>query len=250
MQKNILTEADLRAALLPIETKEYVVSHNTYVTPLAKDFLKDRNISLVRDEDFTSNQTMPGTVIENNGNDTFIDAVTGQGYSDKPEEMTHLRGNLLVPKMDARIYFRGKIDSLQAKVLELQCLAIEEKYLVLCDCLEEILDYLKKILAAEVKDIPFEEIYLLEMNEEELRRVSHHVKEEIDISHPIPSYRMGKMAMGLNSLRTQVREAELAAACFSDSQRTDLVKAMNRLSSAVYIIFCRLLAGNYRGRKK
>ncbi|NCB41343.1 MAG: hypothetical protein EOM59_01785 [Clostridia bacterium] len=249
MQKSILTEADLRTALLPVETKEYVVSNNTYVTPSARDYLKERSIVLVRTGEFSSNQTMPWERIEDNGALTYMDALTGEYYSDKPEEMTHLRGNLLVLKTDTRIRFRGKIDSLQARVLELQCVALEERLPAVCDALEEVLQYLRELLAAEVKDVPFEVPILLGMREAELKYVSHHVKEEIGIAHPVPSYRMGRMAMGLNHLRTQVREAELVAVELNNTQRADLIKAMNRLSSAIYIIFCRLLAGNDRGRK-
>jgi len=249
MQKSILTEADLRASLLPVETKEYVVSKNTYVTPSARDFLKDRGITLVREDVSSSNQKMPIVSIKENGAFTDMDALTGKGYFDKPEEMTHLRGNLLVIKTDPRIRFRGKIDSLQAKVLELQCVAVEESLPSICHALEEVLQYLRELLAAEVKDAPLEVTTLLGMNESELRYVSHHVDQEIGIAHPVPSYHMGKMAMGLNRLRTQVREAELVAFELESNQRADIIKAMNRLSSAIYIIFCRLLAENDRGKK-
>lgn len=249
MHKRVVTEADLRTALLPRETKEYFISENTYITPSAIDFLKERKIALVRTGDAVSNRVMPVANIEDRGNLTFIDALTGKTFSEKPEEMTHLRENLLVPKTDSRICFRGKIDSLQAKVLELQCVAIEEESFILCDNLEEVLNYLRMLLAAEVKDVSFDKIVLLGMNESELRYVSHHVKEEIGIAHPVPSCRMGKMAIGLNSLRAQVREVELSVMSLESKHKESFIKAMNRLSSAVYIMFCRLLAENYRGRR-
>lgn len=249
MHKRVVTEADLRTALLPRETKEYFISQNTYITPSAIDFLKDRNIALVRTGDAASDRVMPVMNIEDRGKLTFVDAFTGQTYSEKPEEMTHLRGNLLVPKTDSRIRFRGKIDSLQAKVLELQCVAIEEGFLALRDNLEEVLNYLRMLLAAEVKDVSFDQIVLLGMDESELRYVSHHVEEKIGIAHPIPSCRMGKMAIGLNSLRAQAREVELCAVNLESEHKESFIKAMNRLSSAVYIMFCRLLAENYRGSR-
>ena len=46
---------------------------------------------------------------------------------EKPEEMTHLRGNRLVPKTHPRIRFRGQLDSLMAQVLELQCRAAADR---------------------------------------------------------------------------------------------------------------------------
>jgi ethanolamine utilization cobalamin adenosyltransferase len=72
----------------------------------------------------------------------------------------------------------------------------------------------------------------------------------LGIDHPIPHYRMGRLCVALNRLRTQVREAELyAAAAFTEPDgacaREDIVEALNRLSSCVYILFCRKLAGFY-----
>lgn len=248
MQKRIVTEEDLRSALLPADTKEYLVSQHTYVTPSAKDFLKERRIALVRAGAEGLKQAMPTEAIADKADRTYVDAYTGRGYAQKPEEMTHLRGNLLVLKTDPRIRFRGRIDSLQAKVLELQCLALEEKLVFLCEELEEVLLFLRALLAAEVKDLPFENISLLGMSETELRYASHHIEEKIGIPHPIPSYHMGKMAMALNSLRTQVREAELLAMELDTQYKADFIKAMNRLSSAVYILFCRLIKRNDKGR--
>ena len=57
---------------------------------------------------------------------------------------------------------------------------------------------------------------------------------------------MGRLAARLNLLRARTREAELAAErAFAEGEREDILKAMNSLSSAVYILFCRLLAGEY-----
>ena len=60
---------------------------------------------------------------------------------------------------------------------------------------------------------------------------------------------MGAVCVALNSLRTFVRETELAAvtAFMRDNEMTrpDIVEALNRLSSCVYIIFCKKVAGQY-----
>ena len=55
--------------------------------------------------------------------------------------------------------------------------------------------------------------------------------------------------MELNRLRTRVREAEIAA-IRALPERTDILRAMNRLSSAVYVIFCRQLSGWYETMKE
>ena len=163
--------------------------------------------------------------------------------------MTHLRGNLLVPKGHPQIAFRGKLDSLEAKILETQIAACDEGFPQVAELLEEVYGCVREILGAEVKGVPLGEQTLMGMNSEELRRVSHHVKEEIGIPHPVPSYGMGRLCVALNALRTCVRETELAAvAAFcngADCARPDIIQALNRLSSCVYIMFCRKLAGYY-----
>jgi ethanolamine utilization cobalamin adenosyltransferase len=75
------------------------------------------------------------------------------------------------------------------------------------------------------------------------------VKKVFGIEHPIPNYQMGRLCVALNSLRTQVREAELSAArafsCGDSCSRSDLIEGLNRMSSCVYIILCRKLSGYY-----
>ena len=43
-----------------------------------------------------------------------------------------------------------------------------------------------------------------------------------------------------------MREAELCAAGAFDGGREDILRWLNRLSSGVYLIFCRELAGYYK----
>ena len=63
---------------------------------------------------------------------------------------------------------------------------------------------------------------------------------------------MGKICVALNALRTQVRETELCAVnAFSKNpdEHLDIVEGLNRLSSCVYILFCRVAAGHYEEGK-
>lgn len=137
-----------------------------------------------------------------------------------------------------------------AQIMSVQLIVEEQASERIVEELEELLSYTREILAAEVKDEPLEEICFLSLDGDGIRRVSQHVKAEIGIDHPIPHYRMGRMCVALNSLRTQIREVELfAAAAFTGPDgvcsRNDIVKGLNRLSSGVYILFCRKLAGYY-----
>lgn len=253
MQK-ILTEALLRSQLLPEGTRDYTVTEDTVVTPTAREYLKKRRIELkIASESGRQAagkngiQAMSRSEIKNNGPLTYVDAQTGKGYREKPEDMTHLRGNLLVPKTHPRIVFRGKLDSLEACVLETQAMADSEGLKELCGQLGELLEHVRCVLGAEVKDQVLEPKRLFGYDHDQLRYVSHHVKEELGIDHPVPDYRMGMTALKLNTLRTCIREAELAAAAAFQGDRPDLIEEMNRLSSGAYILFCRRVAGQRGG---
>ena len=229
MQRKLLTETELRAHWSRHRTDTFCVEDGTVITPAAQDFLRENGISLR----FTP----------------FGDTL---GY--KPEEMTHLSGTELVSKTHPRIKFRGMVDSLIARLLELQVLAAENGETQIVEELDELLSYSRKIMAAEVKETSLEEPYLLGMNSEKLRHDSQQVKSVFGIDHPVFDHRMGQMCMALNQLRTQVRETELSAAqaFASDSgcTRKDLIEALNRMSSCIYIMICRKLSGYYTGGKR
>ncbi|MDR0388910.1 MAG: hypothetical protein LBH73_02450 [Spirochaetaceae bacterium] len=187
------------------------------------------------------------------GDAAFVDAESGGRLSAKPEHFTHLSGKRLVSKESERIAFRGRIDSLEAEVLEAQALADSLGQAWYCDALGEVLSFLREVLAAEVSEKPLPPPELFGLDAEELHRQSHDVKESFGLAHPVPDYRMGPLALRLNTLRTRIREGELLAvrafAPGKDTERKDLILAMNRLSSALYWLFCRLVAGAARGTK-
>jgi ethanolamine utilization cobalamin adenosyltransferase len=158
----------------------------------------------------------------------------------RPEHMTHLSGSRLVRKSHGRIAFRGMIDSLEAEVLEAQCLAAEpgaERYRAF---LGETLDVLREILAAEVRETPLPPFGLFGLSLEELHRQSHDTESAFGFSHPVPVYGMGPLALRLNTLRAKIREGELLAVRVLRG-RKDIITAMNRLSSAMYWLFCNLV---------
>lgn len=240
----VIDETVLRTANLPAGTKEYRVPRGAYVTPLAREYLAARGIALVFEEAQKSYaKTMPVPPVPAKGPRRYIIAATGESCTVKPEHMTHLRGNLLVEKTHPRIEFRGRLDSLEAKILELQILADKAGKSRLYDELGEALLYVRGILAAEVKEAPLAECTLLGMDAAELRRTSHDIQGTFGFGHPVPDAKMGELPVFLNTLRTQVRECELSAVRAFGSTREDIVRALNRLSGGIYILFCRELAG-------
>jgi len=252
LKQRILTDIELRARWQSGGGCETLtVESGTILTPAARDFLREHGVTLVYGSSYEPMTVTP--LPAEGGKPRYRDAVTGQEMESKGEFMTHLHGNLLVPKTNPRIAFRGKLDCLMAQLIGVQMVAAEEDKEALAEELQQLLLRLHQILAAEVKDEPLAPQKLLGMDSSEIRRVSHRVKEYIGIDHPIPSYKMGRMCCALNRLRTQVREVELAAAnAFADGQggccRMDILQELNRLSSCVYILFCRNLAGWYKGR--
>ena len=244
MRPKLLTDAELRAHFFRTHSKTYPLPADTILTPAARDFVKEQGINLVPAGNSMSMSPIP----KKGGKPVYVEAATGRELTEKPETMTHLRGNLLVPKTHPRIAFRGKLDSLQAQIIALQVRCKDEPALL--RDLGELLSACRAILGAEVKEEPLPPLRILGMDSGELRRCSHQVKEVYGIGHPVPSYEMGPICAQLNLLRTQVRETELSAArAFekgdSTFDRADLIEGLNRLSSAVYILFCRKVSGWY-----
>ena len=65
----------------------------------------------------------------------------------------------------------------------------------------------------------------------------------------LPDYKMGIVYSALNVIRTSIREAEvIAVSAFKQNrklERIDIIEELNRLSSALHIMMCRYLAGEY-----
>ena len=161
-----------------------------------------------------------------------VEILPAPAKTPKPEPMTHLNGDTLVPKTHPRIFLRGKLDSLESTLIlcQLQLPALTQP-------LGELLAQTRRILRCEVLEEPLKEVRLLGLTEEELRRRSHIPQEYYGVPHFMPEATDGETIAHLNRLRCQVRETELAAAAaFPEGQREDLLQALNRMSSAVYLL--------------
>jgi ethanolamine utilization cobalamin adenosyltransferase len=167
--------------------------------------------------------------------------------------MTSLSGDRMVPKTDGRIHFRGKLDSLEAETIEAQGLADFLKEGHYRDALGEVLGCLRGIMAAEVQESPFALPPLFGLSPEELHRQSHTAAAAFGLAgHPLPDYRQGPLAARLNTLRARTRELELCAvqvfggderaAGEAPARREDLCLALNRLSSALYWLYCHMVS--------
>lgn len=251
MKRKLLTDVELRARWSRERSDCYYVEEGTILTPSAMDFLRENHIRLCVRGGADGSAMSVTPIPMRDGKPLFRDAATGQELTEKPEEMTHLRGNLLVPKTHPQITFRGKLDTLQAQILGLQVLADSEGETGIVEDLQQLLELCRQILAAEVKDEPLQALKVMGMDSRQIRHDSQQVKKVFGIDHPIPHYKMGRVCVALNRLRAQVREAELCAVhaftgCDGACRRSDLVEALNRMSGCVYIILCRKLSGWYK----
>ena len=164
--------------------------------------------------------------------------LAGGGFTEeKPEHMTHLNGEVLVRKTHPRIDFRGKMDLLEAEILLCQ----KETAGELRQQLGEILTLARKILRCDVLEEPLLQEKLCGLTEVELRSRSHRPQEFYGQPHFMPEAEDTLTVLRLNRLRGLARQAELAAAhAFSDREgnitREDILQAMNRMSSMLYIL--------------
>lgn len=182
----------------------------------------------------------------------FVDYDTGALYLEKPEHMTHLYGNVLVPKNHRRILFRGKLDSLQALIVLDQAIIAEDGGSQrLVDDLGNILGILREMMRCDVLDEEFRNEYIIGLNHAQLRERSHDPMKFYQIKQMVlPDYTMGKHYALINQLRTAVRETEEAAVtAFQEGTRytrKDIVEELNRMSSALHIMMCMYLGGEYK----
>ena len=166
----------------------------------------------------------------------------GGGYvEEKPEHMTHLNAEFLVPKTHPRIAFRGAMDTLEAELILAQLAAPPE----ISVQLKQILDLARTILRCDVLETPLEDLTLCGLTEAELRHRSHFPQEYYGTAHFMPEAAQGEAMARLNRARCAAREAELRAAdAFSNREgnptRPDILQAMNRMSSMLYILMLRL----------
>lgn len=178
--------------------------------------------------------------------------IVGGGYLDeKPEHLTQLHRNLLVPKDDLRIRLRGEIDLLLAEVLKVQVRIAVLDIPRLLEDLEDICGYIRDLSRAEIMDEPFSDTVVLGMPLAEVHEMSHHPKQYFGRGHLFNiSYKDGEITVLLNGLRAMSRQCELDFyEAFKDKDglvsRPDLMEGYNRLSSAIYLLCLRAATGQY-----
>lgn len=169
--------------------------------------------------------------------------LSGGYVEEKPEHMTHLNGDVLVPKTHPRIVFRGKMDTLESELILCQ---LADKTLE--RPVGEILGLARQIIRCEVLGETLKWDTLCGLTEAEQRKRSHFPQEFYGQPHFMPSFTDGLAVARLNRARCAAREAELASVeAFSDRggnlTREDIPRALNRMSSMLYLLMIQKKAG-------
>jgi ethanolamine utilization cobalamin adenosyltransferase len=178
-----------------------------------------------------------------------------QEVSRKPDALTHLDATTLVAKNDARIAFRGRVDSAIAQAVLLQTdWQARSVPAVAQQMLADIRSALGNVLRCETLGEPMPPIAMGEFDEAQIHAISHNPLKHLGHDHIVPAVEHGATVARLNVLRTAVREAEVAGAqAFIDERfavsRGDVLQALNRLSSAVYVLMLIVLRYEKSGGK-
>ena len=114
--------------------------------------------------------------------------------------------------------------------------------------LEEILAFARVLLRCEVLNEPVPAGKLCGLTEAEIRSHSHRPQDFYNQPHFMPTAADGTVIIYLNKCRCTARDVELrAVAAFTDCDgnptRSDLLRALNRLSSMLYILMIRAKQG-------
>ena len=199
----------------------YYLGKGDQLTSTARDFLRRERIEI-----------LPGS----QARPERYRLLSGGYAEEKPEHMTHLNGEVLVPKTHPRIRFRGKMDTLEAELILCQLVPGAPE-----GALGEILDLSRKILRCDVLEEPLRQDTFCGLTQDEQRGRSHMPQDYYGQPHFMPQASDGSVIAGLNRARCFAREAELAAVeAFSDREgnllREDIPKALNRMSSMLYLL--------------
>src|SRR5699024_8602827 len=240
---SVVTEHYLREQWRKNSQEVIEVPSGTIVTPSAREFLNEKKIELkITEEDrdrsvpSSSTVTMETPKVEHRfrlyGTKAYID--------EKPEMMTALFGNQLVYKDHPRIQYRGKIDSFESELLWFRALIKEMDKETICQGLDDLYKYTRKLMRAEVLGEDLEDFVVLGYDADQVREFTHDPQKYFGIPHLMLTGDEPKEILLLNCLRAKIREVELSAyEVFRKEdkfEREDILKALNRLSSGFYFL--------------
>ena len=154
----LLTREDVRRMSDNGTRGPVVVNRDQKLTPGARDWLAAHKIQAV----FPQGRDDPAAPAAAKYRTLF-----GASLNEKPEHMTHLKGNILVRKDHPRIAFRGMIDALEGEILLAQ--QASKAYPALVKELEEALALVRRLIRCDVLEEPVGELSLCGYDAGQLR---------------------------------------------------------------------------------
>lgn len=267
---NVVTESELRELWQNGRGKVPVFAHGTRFSAAAHDFIKANHleIQLAQTAQETTLDTAsgpseswnkPGVFPVNLSGPIPSCSECGQPLQAKPHHMTQLDAEHFAPKTSPQLIFRGKVDSLHALMMLAASLARKFDLPELSVELDTLAAYCREILSAEYNHRQVAKLSFLGKSEEEIHEISHWPEKYLGIQHLVPGPTDHEILHWLNLLRTQCREAEISALLAfppgTDSSdyvraRATIHRALNRLSSAVYVLELYFSSGNLSWKVK
>lgn len=243
----IITEYELRANWHKTKAQVITIPQGSVITPSARDYLRSKGIrvQVQGDGELDLDKNTFSSVHKSMEfkSSLWVSEKQKPDSTRKPEHMTHLHGQGLVPKIHPIIALRGQLDLFQCQLTDTQIAFLEKGEQELAAKLDDVAEFARQIMLAEVKNMEFNLKNLLGLSLQDLRERSHNPEKFFGVKHTNLSCQDGFIVAKLHYLRAKAREVELYAnrAFTSESgecSRTDIILALNRLSSALYILVC------------
>lgn len=258
----VITESFLRETFRKEIPETFVLERGQIMTPSARQLLNEKRVEIVtgtKEAVVKVSDRASDTFILQAAVQKFVSAGDGGIFETKPEHMTRLQGNRLVPKDHKRIIFRGRMESLRSDILIARLEAHEKGAKRLVSDFGEILELVKAVISADVDDetlllnrligLDYKEIKEQCKDPEKYFGINHIKPDEIELDQIKSDLNMGKTLLGLNMLRTCIREVEsLAVKAFRSEfelEKPDIISALNIMSSAVSLMMLREKTGKY-----
>jgi ethanolamine utilization cobalamin adenosyltransferase len=261
---NILTESELRELWQNGRGQLPSFPPGTRFSAAAQDFLKSNQISVRFDavergspDPRQADWNKPGTFPVVLTGPLPVCNECGQPLHTKPEHLTQLDAGHFAPKTNPRLILRGRVDSLNGLVMLTASVARRFDLPDLARELDTLAAYCREIMSAEYNLRPAAALSLLGKSADELHEISHWPEKHLGIAHLVPGPHDHEMLHWLNVLRTQSREVEVVAQQAFPPDGLDpagvgasLARALNRLSSAVYVLELYFQAGKLLESKR
>ena len=258
----VITEGMLRKLDKEGQLEKIHITEKDILTPSAREFLNVKKIDFrikKSQEKFVNNEkTAENKVKDSPANASeekvikkrqYRDYITGAVYDKKPEFMTQLFGDNLVVKNHKRIVLRGKFDILQAEIIKYW--KKYEKNKKLESDFAQTYRFVRDLFISEMTDMEFQERDVLGYDIDTLKDITHNTVKYFKTGHLFEiNVSFDEMVIDINCLRALSRECEVAAvdAFYKEGkvERLDMLKALNRLSSILYLMMLKANNGDYK----